>query len=233
MNDLTEQVIYNTKQIKSMQNQRRSTIVRKYGEEHTANFSGDTAVFYLPVDTDMEYISELKIKLVLGDIGSSGSSFGGQSLSWGYSTNKYLTFSSWVSAYPVGAGVDVDKNFGYQCYDYGWAFWASQVNRDIKTSNGSASGIWDKRAENAGTEFTLVTNPSDIKKGDWVIWGSSNSNVYGHVALAAEDYNSSGFNCYGQNQGGTNMPGGGQAINIAKLGVSGIRGAFRFKNWTV
>ena len=70
--DLTEQVVSNTRNIKAMQNQRRSTIVRTYGEEHTANFVNGTATFYLPVDTDMQYMSELKFKLLAGDVGSSG-----------------------------------------------------------------------------------------------------------------------------------------------------------------
>lgn len=112
--DLTEQVISNTRDIKSMQNQRRSTIVRVYGEEHTAEFVNGTATFYLPVDTDMQYMSELKFKLLSGNVGSDGTI---DNPSGGHvepGTATYTTMKAWLEAYPVGTYVDMDGYYGAQ-----------------------------------------------------------------------------------------------------------------------
>lgn len=112
--ELVNQVIQNTKNIKSMMNQRRSTIVRKYGEEHDAGFVGNTATFYLPVDTDMEYISELQVKLVLGSMGTGGTIAAGNYVNAVKGINTYATYLAWISAYPEGTAVDCDGNFGCQ-----------------------------------------------------------------------------------------------------------------------
>lgn len=238
---LVNQVIANTKALKAMQNQRRSSIVRKYGEEHDSKFVGNTATFYLPVDTDMEYISELQIKLVLGSIGEGANIAGGTSIPVDFATNKYPTFSSWVAAFPVGAFVDIDKHFGPQCVDYAWAFWKAQVSRNIITNNnpnktGSAADIWNiSRVANAGTAFDLITNKTQIKKGDWVVTGAHGNYIYGHISLAAEDYNSSHPNTlltYGQCQGGAPLNGG-SVISLNNVGIGYFLGAFRYKHWTV
>lgn len=235
---LVNQVIANTKALKAMQNQRRSTIVRKYGEEHDAGFVGNTATFYFPVDTDMEYISELQIKLVIGTINGSGSTAGGQAIPIDPGTGTYKTMAQWLAAIPVGSYVDMDKHFGAQCWDYADAFWVSQVNRTLKTgSHHSAADAWrENSVHNAGTAFTRITQKSDIKKGDWVITGESQVSAYGHIFLAAEDYNSSHPNSilgYGQNQGGTPIPAGGAAVNLTSLNISNFLGAFRYTHWTV
>lgn len=233
-NELTEQVISNTRNIKSMQNQRRSTIVRTYGEEHTANFVNGTATFYLPVDTDMQYMSELKFKLLAGDVGSGGTI---DNPTGGYvtpGTATYSTMEAWLTAYPVGTFINVDGYWGAQCWDYADAFWLSQVNRTLQTgSHRSASDTWrQSRVVNAGTEFGTFSTKSLIKRGDWIVLSGS-ADAVGHIALAAEDYNGTNYlECYGQNQGGTPVPQGGAAINKANLYIGDFVGAFRYAGWT-
>lgn len=232
--DLTEQVVSNTRNIKSMQNQRRSTIVRTYGEEHTANFVNGTATFYLPVDTDMQYMSELKFKLLAGDVGSGGTI---DNPTGGYvepGTATYATMDAWLAAFPEGTFVDTDGYWGAQCWDYANAFWLSQVNRTLQTgSHRSASDTWrQSRVVNAGTEFGTFSNKNLIKKGDWIVLSGS-ADAVGHIALAAEDYNGTNYlQCYGQNQGGTPVPQGGAAINKTNLYIGDFVGAFRYAGWT-
>lgn len=229
---LIKQVVSNTQALKSMMNQRRSTIVRKYGEEHDADFIGDVATFYLPVDTDMEYISELKVKLVLGNIGSSGSNSGGSYDRGGWGVNTFPSYESWLAKYPVGSAIDADGLYGCQCVDYAKAFWMYQVNRSVLTGPAqSAYEIWTvNRATNAGSEFDLITSWSQIKKGDWIIWGGGD---YGHVAMAAEDYPGiDSIHIYEQNgAGGTPMPKGGKTLSLGTKSSSGFLGAFRYKRW--
>ena len=510
--DLTDQVIQNTKTIKAMQNQRRSSVVRTYGVEHTAEFVNGTATFYLPVDTDMEYMSELKFKLLSGTIGSSGTIDDptGGDVEPGIGT--YKTMQAWLDAFPVGTYVDMDGYYGAQslvagtqllgadglyynvedlkegdaifakdgrtintiasnketyeeiwevktrngyirgtaghkmfvngervelkdikigdlidlpdkpikarqcklspdtakfigfwygcvnrvgrcvvvirnrlrkyleslnldlrrddafeasvyglynnqafrrfinkygdgplpilvgrekeviegfihacgwktltgkiaaesddfatltaiqemcwrigytatmgkvkgktrvltieekssvrnevlsvknthkmapvyhtnvwegnhsyiadgfassnCWDYADAFWVSQVNRTLKTgTNHSAADTWyQNRAANALTEFALITDVTQIKKGDWLVLAASDR-VLGHICLAAEDYNgTNSLQVYGQNQGGTPVPRGGAAISLETLTLTNFAGAFRYRGWTV
>ena len=231
--DLTEQVVKNTKQLKAMQNQRRSTIVRTYGVEHTANFVNGVATFYLPVDTDMQYMSELKFKLLVGDVGSSGTIDDPTGGHVEPGTAQFSTMDAWLAAYPVGTYVEMDGWWGAQCWDYADAFWVSQVNRTLQTgSHHSASDTWrQSRVVNAGTEFGTFSNKTLIKRGDWIVLSGS-ADAVGHIALAAEDYNgTNSLQCYGQNQGGTPVPRGGAAINKTTLDISAFVGAFRYAGW--
>lgn len=231
--ELIDQVAQNARTLKSMQNQRRSTIVRTYGEEHTASFVNGTATFYLPVDTDMQYMSELKFKLLVGEVGSGGTI---DNPTGGYvapGTATYATMDAWLAALPVGTFVDMDGYWGAQCWDYADAFWVAQVNRMLQTgSHRSASDVWrESRAANAGTEFGTFSDKTRIKRGDWLVFSSS-AGAVGHIALAAEDYNgSNSIRCYGQNQGGTPVSQGGAAINIASLSLGDFVGAFRYAGW--
>lgn len=232
--ELVKQIVENTKKLKAMENQRRSTIVRKYGEEHTAEFVGDTATFYLPVDTDMQYMSEMKFKLLVGAAGGKATidrPTGGY-VGTGFGT--YKTMDAWLEAYPIGTFVDTDGWFGAQCWDYANAFWLAQVGRQLITgSHLSASDTWrESKAVNAGSEFATYSSKLLIKRGDWLVMSASPDAV-GHIALAAEDYNGTNtLLCYGQNQGGTPVPQGGAAINLTSNSILDFVGAFRFEGWT-
>lgn len=231
--ELTEQVIKNTRALKAMQNQRRSTIVRTYGEEHTADFVGGTATFYLPVDTDMQYMSELKFKLLVGSVGSSGTIDNPTGGTVVPGTATYATMNAWLAAYPLGTFVDTDGYWGAQCWDYANAFWKTQVNRTLQTgSHRSASDVWrQSRVVNAGTEFGTFSTKALIKRGDWIVMSGS-ADAVGHIALAAEDYNGTNIlQCYGQNQGGTPVPQGGAVISLTSISIADFVGGFRYAGW--
>ncbi len=227
-NDLVSQVAKNTNEISKLYNQRKAVVARQYGEEHDAVAQDGLSVFYLCHDVDTEYVAEYKFKLVI--TGSGVSQAGGIYINFVKGYNKYPTYNSWITDYPAGSAVDVDGYYGAQCWDYAAAFWYAQCNRVLQTGDGSARGCWAlMRTTNAGTEFDLVTNKTQIKQGDWIVMGGG---TYGHICMAAEDYQGNDYlRCYGQNQGGTPMPRGGAAVNIVSLSLGNFLGAFRYKGW--
>ena len=227
-NELVSQVAKNTNEISKLYNQRKAVVARHYGEEHNAVANEGVSVFYLCHDVDTEYVAEYKFKLII--TGSGISQAGGTYLGYTVGTNTYATYASWITAYPIGSAVDVDGWYGAQCWDYAAAFWYAQVGRLLQTGNGAARGCWElMRTTNAGTEFDLITDKTQIRQGDWIVTGGS---YYGHICMAAQDYNGTDtINCYGQNQGGVSMPRGGAAVNIASIGLTAFLGAFRYKAW--
>jgi hypothetical protein len=226
--DLVNQVAKNTNEISKLYNQRKAVVARQYGEEHDAVAQDGLSVFYLCHDVDTEYIAEYKFKLII--TGSGVSQAGGTYINFARGYNTYPTYNSWITDYPVGSAVDCDGYYGAQCWDYACAFWYSQCNRMLQTGNGAARGCWElMRTVNAGTEFDLITDPTQLKQGDWIVMAGG---TYGHICMAAQDYSGTNYiQCYGQNQGGTPMPRGGAAVNIVSLGLGNFLGAFRYKGW--
>ena len=173
-------------------------------------------------------MAEYKFKLIITGDGTSQA--GGIYTNYTKGTNTYPTYDAWVAAFPEGNAVDCDGYWGAQCWDYACAFWYSQVGRRLETGDQTARGIWTiMRIYNAGLNFDLITDKTQIKKGDWVITGTGS---YGHVFMAAEDYNGTDtIQGWGQNQGGVPMPRGGAAVNKTNLNISSFLGAFRYKRW--
>ena len=230
MADIRELAVETYNEQRAQFSGRKATIVRVFGQEHNANFVSNKATFFFPVDTDLAYISELGIKIILGDYASSGPSAGGVIIPpVGGSVNKYGTYLSWIEAFPEGAAIDMDGSYGCQCWDYADAFWVSQVNRTLQT--GPSHGVWEcwatSRTVNAGDDFDLIHNVSDVKRGDWIVWdkGRFSGDTTGHIAMAADNYNGTGIiRCYGQNQGGF-------GITVKPLSEQRFLGAFRYKPW--
>lgn len=225
MSDLVNQVIKNARNQQADFSQRRAAVVRICGEEHPASGNG-SAVVYLTLDNDMAYISEMKFKLVLGSGGASTAPTGA---GVHHGVRTWANIDAFISEYGVGTAVDTDGSWGAQCWDYANAFWLGQVNRTLQTgANHAAYEIWTaSRTTNAGSEFTLITNVNNIKKGDWVVWGGGS---YGHVALALAAPSGGKIRVIGQNQGGTPWPTGGASANETELSTANILGAFRY-NW--
>lgn len=230
MASLQEMTARNAAQQQSDWNKRGTQMVREFCSEHTASSRGGTAEITLGYDTDLSLCVEWQFKLVI--TGPSGLRY--PPIVQG--TNTYGTYNLWIEAFPVGSAVNTDGAYGCQCWDYGDAFWLAQVNRHLSTGGtGGAYGCWTvAKTANAGSEFELVTSWSQIKKGDWIVWdrGRFSGDLYGHIAMAAENANGSNpIMCYGQNQGGTPTAGGGATLNLASSTSYKFLGAFRYKNW--
>lgn len=130
----------------------------------------------------------------------------------------------------LGKGYDIDGACGYQCWD-GTALLWQQLGRSLMTGNGCASGCWTlKKDVNAGSQFELITNAKDVKRGDVVVFSTG---THGHIGFADENYNGPvSIKLLGQNQGGLPKGAkGGAGFNVINMSMATFLGAFRFKNW--
>lgn len=215
--------------IKLNENQRRGFNVRINGEEHHATSKNGTATLHFPIDGQLMYVSELAMKLIIND-GSTETDQDGCN-NWSYGVNTYPTIADWLNRYPVGSKVNTDCTYGCQCWDYADAFWRSQVNRRLETGNGMAWGTWGlMRDYNAGDEFELIYRWGDVKRGDWVVWGSNDT---GHIAMALEDSNPNAIMLTFRQQNGLTPDRG---VYDGRLPFEGLAydnafiGAFRYKS---
>ncbi len=130
-----------------------------------------------------------------------------------------------------GKCVDMDGYYGSQCVDLYAAFQLSYANRwpDV-CGTGAARGLWDCRNRNAGEEYELITSASDLKAGDWVIFGGGQ---YGHVGMALGPESGGYVALLGENQGGSSCYSGGAATNIINMSTKTFLGAFRPKAYIV
>lgn len=152
----------------------------------------------------------------------------------GYSDIAHSTYSEW-KINTIGRAFDLDGSYGCQCWDYASLFW-----RNVgfpagypQTGNGNAYGCWTLRRDvNAGDEFDLIYDKTQIQEGDIIVMNGTSSNPPGHITFADENYNgSNNIRCLGQNQGGTPDPSGGTPVTLNTLGLGDFLGAFRYKAW--
>jgi len=106
----------------------------------------------------------------------------------------------------IGNGYDTDGlyykdglDYSYQCWDGANLLW-QQLGRTLNTGDtGCAYGTWTvdwAREQNAGSDFTLITNKNNVKRGDVVVLGSyAYDGTWaidgpGHVGFADADWSS-------------------------------------------
>lgn len=153
----------------------------------------------------------------------------------GYSDIPHGSYAIWKSN-TLGHEYDLDGHYGCQCWDYASLFWRNvgfAVGYPLTGPNHYASECWTvNRVPNAGTEFDLITDKSQILQGDIIVLNGNSSNPPGHIAFADENYsNPNSIMAIGQNQGGTPSPGGGTAVTRNSIGLDLFLGAFRYKAW--
>lgn len=142
-------------------------------------------------------------------------------------TETFITFKD----YTLGNCYNVDGYYGSQCWDLASVYWMNYTEdgRFLSTcGTGAAKGAWNCKEQNAGTEFELIYNASEIQAGDWVIFGSGK---YGHVGMALGSNNNGYVSLLGTNQGGLACEGGGSATNIINISLKSFIGAFRPKSY--
>jgi len=140
-------------------------------------------------------------------------------------TDTYTNFKN----YTIGKCWNTDGHYGAQCWDLGDLFWQNYAGRNLSTcGTGAAKGIWNCKEQNAGSEFDLIYNASEVKAGDWVIFSGGK---YGHIGEAMGNYNNGYIALLGQNQGGSSCSGGGSAANIINMSMKNFLGAFRPKTY--
>lgn len=127
----------------------------------------------------------------------------------------------------LGGCWNVDGAYGAQCWDLMALYWYSYVGRSLSTCGTGAAkgtikeGCWQL---NAGTEFTMVWDPTQVQPGDVMVYGNGQ---WGHIGMAMGYYNNGYVTLLGQNQGGNTCNGGGAAANIINLSTKDFLGAFR------
>lgn len=127
----------------------------------------------------------------------------------------------------LGKCIDVDGYYGAQCWDEMAAYWINYVGRTLSTCGTGAAkgtiqdGCWQI---NAGSEFTMIWDKTQIQPGDIAVYSTGQ---WGHIGMAMGYYNNGYFTLLGQNQGGAPCPGGGAAGNIINLSTRDFIGAFR------
>lgn len=127
----------------------------------------------------------------------------------------------------LGVCIDVDGYFGSQCWDSIAAYFINYTGHTLYTCGTGAAkgtiaeGCWQK---NAGNEFTMIWDPTQIQAGDIAVYSTGQ---WGHIGMAMGDYNNGYFTLLGQNQGGNWCPNGGSAGNIINLSTRDFIGAFR------
>ena len=133
--------------------------------------------------------------------------------------------------YTLGKCWNTDGFYDEQCWDLGDLYWQNYAGRRLSTcGTGAAKGAWegDCKYINAGDEFELITDPSQLVAGDWIIF---NNGTWGHVGMALGTPNDGYIALLGQNQGGALCPGSemGGSTNIINISLKNFAGAFRPK----
>lgn len=116
---------------------------------------------------------------------------------------------------------DFDNVYGAQCVD-AYKRFCKWLGVPVKaTRTGWADGYWTYRLDMANY-VTYITDPAQLRKGDWCFWAKNSSCPSSHVAMYVSASSKGYGNFFGQNQGGN---GGYRTVKL-KLD---ILGAFRFK----
>lgn len=153
----------------------------------------------------------------------------------GYVDVPHSTYDEWRSN-TIGNEYDLDGYYGCQCWDYASLFW-----RNLgfpagypQTGNGYAYGCWTLRREvNKGTQFDLIYNINDVKRGDIVVldYGRFVGDTAGHIAFADEDFQGGLYlKMVGQNQENASAIYG-YKVTVDNMNISKFLGAFRYKAW--
>ena len=129
--------------------------------------------------------------------------------------------------YTLGQCLDLDSHYGAQCWDLMAVFQQNYTGRDLSTcGSGGAKGVWLCKEYNAGNEYDLIYDPTQLQAGDMVVF---NGGQWGHIGMALGGYNNGYVALLGQNQGGASCVGGGQATNIINISLKDFAGALRPK----
>lgn len=144
---------------------------------------------------------------------------------WYVDTSTPQTFRDAV----YGLCVDTDGHYGSQCWDMANLFWQNYAGRTLSTcGTGAAKGTLNCYEQNAGSEFEMVWDATQIQTGDIVVFTNGQ---YGHIGMAMGDYNNGYVALLGTNQGGTACSGGGSTANIINISTKHFGGAFRPKSY--
>lgn len=130
-----------------------------------------------------------------------------------------------------GQCIDTDGHYGSQCWDLANLFWQNYAGRTLSTcGTGAAKGTLNCYEQNAGSEFEMIWDKTQLQAGDIVVFTNGQ---WGHIGMAMGSYNNGYISLLGTNQGGTACAGGGSTANIINISLANFGGAFRPKSYIV
>lgn len=125
MADLTELTLKTASAQRDSENRRRHTVVRTCGEEHTGHAAAGIATVYLPTDPELEYMAQLRFKLILGEPMGANKPVTDDS-GTGYPIDKahspFYSLRQFYNTFMLEdgtGGVNMDDAYGYQCLTKG------------------------------------------------------------------------------------------------------------------
>ena len=100
-----------------------------------------------------------------------------------------ITLTAFIKKY-LGKKVDYDKAYGYQCVDLYRQYCEEVLNVPQSPRIEGAADIF----KNPG-KLTAVpeSTTADYSAGDILIWGPTDTNKFGHVAILVSIYNTNNF----------------------------------------
>lgn len=125
--------------------------------------------------------------------------------------------------------VNIDSFAGSQCWDLSSAVAENMTGRRLSTcGTGAAKGMMDCWQTNAGEDYDVIWNASELQAGDIAVFGGG---AYGHTGIVLGSYNNGYVALLGTNQGGAGCEGGGSAANIINISTKAFLGAYRWKEY--
>lgn len=141
--------------------------------------------------------------------------------------------TSTPQAYYNSVGLDtcINNAYGAQCFALASDFWSNYAGRALSScGTGAAKGTLNCYEYNAGSEFEMIWDATQLQPGDWVVFSGG---TWGHIGMAMGYYNNGYISLFGQNQGGAYCYGGGAATNVINKSTKDFIGAFRPKSYIV
>lgn len=135
----------------------------------------------------------------------------------------------------MGNGYNYDGYYGNQCWDYCQELYYQYGMFLHLGPNGYAYEAWTvAKWQNLGTQFMAVSNLSEVKRGDILVWSAAFAQPTGHISFADEDYDGSGYIwSVGQNQESPSATLGHPVTRDRFHIAPYFLGAFRNKDWWV
>ena len=107
-----------------------------------------------------------------------------------------MTLTQFIKKY-LGTNVDFDGKFGYQCVDLYRQYCKDVLN--VKQQSPAVEGAKDIIEHPGELYVTRDSELADYSRGDVLIWGTTDTNKYGHVAILVDIYNTKYFIVLEQN----------------------------------
>lgn len=128
-----------------------------------------------------------------------------------------------------GQCINVDDYAGSQCWDTSAAVSENMTGRRLTTcGTGAASGMMNCWQQNAGDDYEVIWDATQVQPGDIAVFGGGR---YGHTGIILGHYNDGYAALLSTNQGGKACPGGGSSANVINMSMKNFIGAYRWKEY--